>query len=152
MGQFEIQKQIMLLLFNDNELKNLLNIPIADFGNIVAFRDKYVLCDVMSSTIIDPTLSCRLILSWNKMSETHNPNVKVRPLNIDIFVNKKHQYTSDKNAFIRRQDKIAHRIKHLLHDKKIEGFRFLTIDMGDLLSNSTDFYRGYIQFSVKHIF
>lgn len=152
MAQDDILKNLMLILFNDEKLKDLMAIPIADRNDLILFRDKYCIADVNASASVDNTIPCRLVLSWLSIQQTRNADVAIRPLNVDIYTQKKRQYDVTNNALDRRQDMVTKRIKQLIHNERISDFLFRSLNLGDLLSGNLDYSRCFILFNVKYIF
>lgn len=151
MGQDDIMKKIKLLLYNDIELLDLMNLPPKD-RILTKFRDKYCVSGLLSSNLSDNTLPVRLVISWLSTKSTSNPNIALRPLCIEVYVQRNIEYTATKNALDRRQDLITKRIKVLLQEKRIEGFKLRATEIGDLTSNSIDYVRSFITFQTKYIF
>lgn len=151
MAQVDQLKAIRLLLFNDDELKELMAIPEDDFHSIIAFRDKYCIAGAGTYENIEMDIPVRLLVSWATMSQTNNNYVNYRPLDFEIWVQRSKEYGVTNNVFDRRQELIADRIKHLLTKNRIEHFKFIFDDMNDMRSNTQDYNRFFIRFRVKYI-
>lgn len=151
MGQSEILSDLQLLLFKDTILKNLLALP--DTTKLVAFRDKYCIAGYNASELVDNTIKSRLVISWAKTTSLSNPETAIRTLCFDIYVQKDIVYTaSERSALVRRQDLIQRRIKQLLHNQRVAGFKFKCTGLNDALSSNTDYAKAFILFDVKYIF
>ena len=151
MAQEDQLKAIRLLLFNDEKLKELMAIPEDDYYSIIAFRDKYCIAGAGTFENIEMDIPVRLLLFWSTMTQTNNNFVNYRPLDIEIWVQRSHEYGVTNNVFDRRQELIASRIKYLLTKDRIEHFKFVFDDMNDMRSNTQDYHRFFIRFRVKYI-
>lgn len=151
MAQSDQLKTIRLLLFNDDELKELMAIPEKDFNSIIAFRDRYCIAGAGTFENIEIDNPARLIIFWSDMSNTNNHMVMWRPLDIEIWVQRSKEYGVTNNIFDRRQELIAARIKKLLGEKKIEHYKFHFEEMYDMRSNTQDYNRFFMRFRVKYV-
>ena len=151
MAQADQLKSIRLLFFNDDELKELMAIPEKDYYSIIAFRDFYCIADAGTFENIEIDQPVRLIMYWGDMAMTNNHMVMWRPLDIEIWVQRSHEYGVTNNVFDRRQELIANRIKHLLGEKRIEHYKFHLEEMYDMRSNTQDYTRYFMRFRVKYV-
>lgn len=151
MGQSEILSDLQLLLFKDTELKNLMALP--NTTKLIEFRDKYCITSYNSSEMVGSDIPTRLVVSWIKTLNLSNPETAIRTLCFDIYLRKDLVYgASTKSALIRRQDLIQKRIKKLLHNQRIAGFKFKCTGLNDALSGNVDYHKAFILFDVKYIY
>ena len=146
-------KDVRLLLFNDNELMDLMLIPEDKREDLVSFRDEYCVVGLNNSpNVITSDIPVRLVLGWSSGSMTNNPNVLLRKVRFEIYVSLTYEYEETENVLDRRAELIESRIIYLLSNKKIQGFKFNLADVGDLDTFSYDYTRSFVTFTVKNVY
>lgn len=140
------------MLFKDEKFKELMDIPKADRNNLVKFRDKYLVQSFGTSSIVGSDIPARVHMYWDTMLDIGSDVVFMRYLQFDVYVQVSQQYNAlPSNGLRRRQDLITERLRYLLHRKRIEGFLFMARDDYDMNSNTLEYNRKFIDFTVKHI-
>lgn len=154
MGQKDIFKEIRLLFFNDQKLKDLMLIPDDKKDDLIAFRDYYCVTGVNNSpVVITNDVPVRLTISWMSGSKVNNNDrVLLRKFGIEVYVGLDYEYDTKNNALDRRAELILNRIIYLLSEKRIKGFLFKLVDVGDLDSFNYDYMRSFATFNVKNIY
>lgn len=153
MGQKDIMKEIRLLFFNDEKLKNLMLIPDEKKSDLISFRDKYCVTGLNSSPIvITNDIPVRIAIGWMSGSKTNNERVLLRKFGIEVYVGLDYEYDSVGNCLDRRAEMIINRIISLLSQKRVGDFLFKVVDLGDLDTFSYDYTRSFVTFNVKSIY
>lgn len=147
----------ILLLFKDEKLKELLDIPEKDRNNLALFRDKYCTQGFGTSELVSSDLPVRIQVYWSTSARTNTTRVFLRTLTFDVYVQRSQIYNAlpkdvPLSALRRRQDLISERLRNLLNRKRIEGFLFAVEDEYDANSNTLDYSRKFIDFDIKHIY
>lgn len=150
-GQFNINRYLLTMFFNNSDIKNYMGIPSEDLNSIVTFRDKYFIQSVPGEAIVIDEKS-RIYYRDTNMTETRNVMVKMNYLLFDIYVKTEDEYNVDStNRLIRRQDKIWQKIIELINHQRIEGFQFRLCDKGDLYCAIRGYKRYFLKFEYKTI-
>lgn len=153
-GQNEVLSSVVLKLFKDEKLKELMDIPLADRNNLSKFIRQYVVQSLGTHETIDSTIPVRIHVYWDGMSEidSRDDHLFLRWLSFDVYVQTTQQYGILKsNGTRRRTDLITERISQLLHNKRVEGFLVRSGKQYDMNSNTLEFSRKKIDFTLKHI-
>lgn len=157
MGQEDIMARVLQIIFFDETMMDLMNIPKNERNDIRLFRDKYCTQGFGTSEDVGSDVPVRMHMYWSTQSRTNSDRVHLRFLTFDIFVQRRQIYTAmpkdaPLSALKRRQDLITQRLRHLLHLKRVEGFLITAEDDMDANSNTLDYSRKFIDFAVKHIY
>lgn len=87
----------------------------------------------------------RVIYGETHAQDTPAPNVKLKELNIDIFVKYEEQYNYGEDRLLSRDRLIANRILYLLTNQRYNGgYRFWPKDKGPKVSRTV----GYARFQL----
>lgn len=131
-----------------------MGIPLADRDNLSKFIRQYLVQSFGTHETIDSTIPVRVHVYWDGMSEIDNrfDDTFLRWLSFDIYVQTTQQYGALKsNGVRRRTDLIAERIRQILHNKRVEGFLVRSGKQYDLNSNTLEYSRKKIDFTLKYI-
>lgn len=140
--------QIMKLLLNDTELKNLMLISLVDQTNYTKMTTDYFVGTYTSDTLTVDGV-CRLLIRSAPQNSTNNMFVKENNLLIEIYV----PTSKDRLAgFERRINQISDRLIVLFHRKLVNDRRFHLEASNELQSSMTGYRRAYVQFSYKRIY
>jgi hypothetical protein len=147
MGLALNNKNLILELYNDDELKELMLIPEADRRNIAKIRDVYISTAFGSDTIIT-TEPCRILYRNISLAETNNINVKRDNIVFEIYVKASNSYI----GLEKRDELIAERLYQILARKYVGDLKFEPEDKGQLYCSEAGYSRYFIKFWYKTIF
>lgn len=144
----------MKALMNDQELRDLMLIPIAEQKNTLMI-DKYF-SEGVTSGLITTGAICRVIISSNPQSPTNNMYVKEDMLAIEVFVpNATGTSNLDRKnipGFERRSNLIVDQIIRIFNHKLINDRKLRLEARHELVSGTVGFCRHFIQFSYRRIY
>ena len=103
------------VLFKDQELLRLMLVPQQDAGNPIALRNKYIVMDDMADRVLVDE-AVRILFDEDACVKI-NQNVQIKYVDFSIYVRADQLYNVEANRLIRRDVRIAERIKHLLHGR-----------------------------------
>lgn len=103
------------VLFKDQELLRLMLVPQQDAGNPIALRNKYIVMDDMADRVLVDE-AVRILFDEDACVKI-NQNVQIKYVDFSIYVRVDQLYNVEANRLIRRDVRIAERIKHLLHGR-----------------------------------
>lgn len=114
------------VLFKDQELLRLMLVPQQDAGNPIALRNKYIVMDDMADRVLVDE-AVRILFDEDACVKI-NQNVQIKYVDFSIYVRVDQLYNVEANRLIRRDVRIAERIKHLLHGRMHFDTKFLYED------------------------
>jgi hypothetical protein len=139
---------IMRILVNDNDLKNLMNIPISDQTNYGLLIQKYFLQTYISEEFTDDGV-CRLLIRSSPQSDTNNPYVKFNGLIIEIYVPKSKDLVE---GFQTRINQISDRLQSIFNHVYINDNKLIFNKGHDLPSATRYFKRHFTSYEYKKIY
>lgn len=140
------------VIFQDDKLKELMMIPEAERKNIVSFRDKYFINEVLGDELLD-NIPVRILYHLDEPYDIGGMNVRQDELFIDIYVERKHAYDYGVDRMLHRGHLIAERLEHLLcRGKKHYNLSFRCRQIADLTSKREGYDRVTAIMVYKHIY
>lgn len=139
------------VIFADEKLKELMMIPEAERGNIVAFRDKYCVNETQSDTLIDG-VPVRILYYEDMPVETDSINIMKSRIYFNIYVERKHTHDYGSNRLLHRGELIASRLNALMSGKKLHNMTFHCRGIYDLASKREGYDHKVAVFMYKRIF
>lgn len=104
------------VLFKDEELLGLMLVPERDARNPIALRNQYIVMDDMADRLLVDE-AVRILYDEDACVKI-SQNVQIRYVDFSIYVRSDQLYNVEPNRLIRRDVRIAERLKHLLHGKR----------------------------------
>ena len=104
------------VLFKDAELLRLMLVPEAERKNPVALRNRYIVMDDMADKVLADE-AVRVLYDEDACVKI-NENVQIKYVDFSVYVRADQLYNVDPNRLIRRDVRVAERIKHLLHGRR----------------------------------
>ena len=152
MSQIDNWNGIYSMLYQDEELKDLMLIPEADYNNPAAFRDKYFINSQKTDKVLAVDVDCRVIFYKSAMVETENARVKKQAVVFEIFTKNHCQYGVGSNAFTRRDVAVAERLRELFGYETLRNLSFRPLDQSDLAPGADGYNRYMASFEYKLVF
>lgn len=129
---------IMRILVNDNDLKNLMNIPVGEQTNFGLLVQKYFLQTYISEEFTDDGV-CRLLIRSAPQTDTNNPYIKFNGLIIEIYVPKSKDLVS---GFQTRINQISDRLQIIFNHIYVNDNK-LIFKRGHELPSATRYFKRY---------
>ena len=139
---------IRYIIFQDAELKSLMNIP--ENTHIIDFKNKYF---IRTGTVSTPLKDESVRISYGVFgtSLAGSPRVLRQEMSFDIYVKQQDLNNVGSDRLVNRTEVIAQRLQRLLTDKNnplLEGFDFRCIGESDMATNTI----GYVRYNVTFMF
>lgn len=103
------------VLFKDQHLLALMLVPPKERQNPIALRNKYIVMDDMADRLLVDE-AVRILYDEDACVKIDR-NVQIKYVDFSIYVRADQLYNVEPNRLIRRDVRIAERIKHLLHNR-----------------------------------
>ena len=104
------------VLFKDDALTNLMLIPEADAANPITLRNRYIVIDDMTDKLL-VNEAVRILYDEDACVKI-NENVHIKYVDFSLYVRSDQLHNVEANRLVRRDIRIAERLKHLLHNRK----------------------------------
>ena len=103
------------VLFKDQTLLELMLVPEGDRKNLITLRNKYIVMDDMADKLLVDE-AVRILYDEDACVKIDR-NVQIKYVDFSIYVRNDQLHNVEPNRLVRRDVRIAERIKHLLHDR-----------------------------------
>lgn len=110
------------VLYKDQRLMELMLVPEKDRSNPVALRNQYLVMDDMADRVLvdEPV---RILFDEDACVKI-NQHVQIKYVDFSIYVRTDQLYNVERSRLIRRDVRIAERIRHLLHGRLLFDTQF----------------------------
>ena len=139
---------VVKTLINDDDLKALMNIPVADRQNYGLLVNKYFLQTYVSDKFTNDSV-CRLLIRSGIQMETRNEFVKWNVVVIESYVPK---IIDLMTGFETRTNQIDRQIQTLLNRQVINDKKLTFTSSYEMISNSNYYKRQVCRYQYKQIY
>ena len=110
------------VLYKDHRLLELMLVPKTDQKNPIALRNKYIVMDDMADKLLVDE-AVRILYDEDACVKIDR-NVHIKYVDFSIYVRNDQMYNVEVNRLVRRDVRIAERIRHLLHGRLLFDVKF----------------------------
>ena len=110
------------VLYKDHRLLELMLVPKTDQKNPIALRNKYIVMDDMADKLLVDE-AVRILYDEDACVKIDR-NVQIKYVDFSIYVRNDQMYNVEVNRLVRRDVRIAERIRHLLHGRLLFDVKF----------------------------
>lgn len=135
------------VIFQDDELKDLMLIPENEKDDIIAFIERYFIEDAMADELLTNE-KVRICYYGEEGTDFGSNHIRKKYISFDIYVHRDQIYASNTDALKTRTKMIAQRLKELLTDRRhVENMSFTYEDDYNLGTKTVGYVRHHITFS-----
>ena len=135
------------VLYKDHRLLELMLVPKTDQKNPIALRNKYIVMDDMADKLLVDE-AVRILYDEDACVKIDR-NVQIKYVDFSIYVRNDQMYNVEVNRLVRRDVRIAERIRHLLHGKLLFDVKFQYEDSYPSLTRAEGYSCYTVLFSYK---